>query len=151
MSEAMPQSYSIDPIGVVRKNDDGVQIEIFKNYADGLLGLEGFSHIFVFYWFHQNDTPEKRKTLRVHPRKDPQNPLTGVFATHSPRRPNPIAQTLCKIVAITDHIIEIEEKNRKCREIAEKDLAALAARKRDRAKHSELPICLLASVICLLI
>ncbi|MGB5745400.1 MAG: tRNA (N6-threonylcarbamoyladenosine(37)-N6)-methyltransferase TrmO [Desulfobacterales bacterium] len=105
----MPQSYSIDPIGVVRKNDDGVQIEIFKNYAEGLLGLEGFSHIFVFYWFHQNDTPEKRKTLQVHPRKDPRNPLTGVFATHSPRRPNPIAQTLCKIVAITDHIIEIEE------------------------------------------
>jgi tRNA-Thr(GGU) m(6)t(6)A37 methyltransferase TsaA len=109
MSEAMPQSYSIDPIGVVRKNDDGVQIEIFKNYTDGLMGLEGFSHIFVFYWFHQNDTPKKRKTLQVHPRKDPRNPLTGVFATHSPRRPNPIAQTLCKIVAITDHTIEIEE------------------------------------------
>jgi len=105
----MPQSYSIDPIGVVRKNDAGVQIEIFNDYTDGLLGLEGFSHIFVFYWFHQNDTPEKRKTLQVHPRKDPRNPLTGVFATHSPRRPNPIAQTLCKIVAITDHTIEIEE------------------------------------------
>ena len=105
----MPLSYSIDPIGVVRKNDDGVQIEIFKNYAEGLLGLEGFSHIFVFYWFHQNDTPEKRKTLQVHPCKDPRNPLTGVFATHSPRRPNPIAQTLCKIIAITDHTIEIEE------------------------------------------
>jgi len=105
----MPQSYSIDPIGVVRKTDDAVRIEIFNDYTDGLMGLEGFSHIFVFYWFHQNDTPKKRKTLQVHPRKDPRNPLTGVFATHSPRRPNPIAQTLCKIVAITEHTIEIEE------------------------------------------
>ena len=105
----MPQSYSIDPIGVVRKTDDGVQIKIFYYYSDGLLGLEGFSHIYVFYWFHQNDAPQKRKTLQVHPRKDPRNPLTGVFATHSPCRPNLIAQTLCKIIAISAPIIEIEE------------------------------------------
>ncbi len=105
----MPQSFFLNPIGVVRKSDDAVRIEIFDEFSDGLLGLEGFSHIFVFYWFHQNDTPAKRKTLQVHPRKDPRNPLTGVFATHSPLRPNLIAQTLCKIVAITDNIIEIDE------------------------------------------
>jgi len=105
----MPRSFSIKPIGVVRKTDDDTCIEIFDEYTDGLLGLEGFSHIFVFYWFHQNDTPEKRKTLQVRPRKNPRNPLTGVFATHSPLRPNLIAQTLCKIVAISDNIIEVEE------------------------------------------
>ena len=105
----MPTSFSINPIGVVRKNDGGARIEIFDDYVDGLLGLEGFSHIFVFYWFHQNDTPAKRKTLQVHPRKDPHNPLTGVFATHSPLRPNLIALTRCKIVAITDHFIEIDK------------------------------------------
>ena len=105
----MLKSYSINPIGVVRKDDDGARIEIFDEYTDGLLGLEGFSHIYVFYWFDQNDTPEKRKTLQVHPRKDPGNPLTGVFATHSPVRPNLIALTRCKIVAITGHIIEIED------------------------------------------
>ena len=105
----MPPPFAIQPIGVVRKIGDSVRIEIFHEFADGLLGLEGFSHIFVFYWFHQNDAPAKRKTLQVHPRKDPRNPLTGVFATHSPRRPNLIAQTLCKIVAIADPIIEIEK------------------------------------------
>ena len=105
----MQRSFSISPIGVVRKNDDGARIEIFDDYVDGLLGLEGFSHIFVFYWFHQNDTPEKRKTLQVHPRKDPRNPLTGVFATHSPLRPNLIAFSRCKMIAITDHIIAIDE------------------------------------------
>ena len=105
----MQRSFSIKPIGVVRKTEGGARIEIFNDYVDGLLGLEGFSHIFVFYWFHQNDAPEKRKTLQVHPRKDPRNPLTGVFATHSPLRPNLIAQTLCKIVVISDNIIEVEE------------------------------------------
>jgi len=105
----MPKSYSIDPIGVVRKTDDTTRIEIFDAYADGLMGLEGFSHIHVFYWFSQNDSAAKRKTLQVHPRKDPSNPLTGVFATHSPRRPNLIALTRCKIVAIEANIIEIED------------------------------------------
>ncbi len=105
----MSQSFFINPIGVVRKTDDFARIEIFDEYADGLLGLEGFSHMMVFYWFDQNDTPENRKTLQVHPRKDPRNPLTGVFATHSPLRPNLIALTRCKIVAITKNSIDIEE------------------------------------------
>ena len=105
----MPQSFLISPIGVVKKTDDGARIEIFNDYADGLLGLEGFSHMMVFYWFDQNDTSENRKTLQVHPRKDPRNPLTGVFATHSPLRPNLIALTCCKIVAITKNSIDIEE------------------------------------------
>jgi len=105
----MQRSFCINPIGVVRKTDDGARVEIFDDYVDGLMGLEDFSHILVLYWFDQNDTPEKRQTLQVHPRKDPRNPLTGVFATHSPQRPNLIALTRCKIMAITDHIIEIED------------------------------------------
>ena len=105
----MQRSFSISPIGVVRKTDDDTCIELFDDYVDGLMGLEGFSHIFVFYWFDQHDTPEKRKTLQVHPRKDPRNPLTGVFATHSPLRPNLIAFTRCKIGAIANNIIAIDE------------------------------------------
>jgi len=105
----MLKSYSINPIGVVRKNNDGARIEIFDEYTDGLLGLEGFSHILVLYWFDQNDTPEKRQTLQVHPRKDPNNPLTGVFATHSPQRPNLIALTRCRIGGIIGNIIEIDD------------------------------------------
>ena len=105
----MGQSFSLEPIGMVRKKGEKASIDVYDDFAAGLLGLEGFSHIFVFYWFDQNDTSEKRKTLQVHPRKDPRNPLTGVFATHSPLRPNLIALTRCKIVAITQNSIEIEE------------------------------------------
>ena len=104
----MPESFQIFPVGVVSKKEEATWIEIFEPYSDALLGLEGFSHIFVFFWFHENDTADRRKTLRVHPRKDKKNPLSGVFATHSPLRPNLIGITLCKIKSIRDNRIEIE-------------------------------------------
>ena len=103
------ESFRIIPVGVVRKTDTTVSIEIYDDYTDGLLGLDGFSHIAVFYWFDQNDTAEKRRVLQVHPRKDSRNPLTGVFATHSPQRPNLIGLTVCKILSIHNGSIEIED------------------------------------------
>lgn len=98
----------IHPIGAVRLTESGARIEIFPPYRAGLLGLEGFSHIDVLYWFHENDTPECRRTLQVHPRNDPANPLTGVFATHSPKRPNLIGLTRCRITAIDPEGIAVE-------------------------------------------
>jgi tRNA-Thr(GGU) m(6)t(6)A37 methyltransferase TsaA len=104
----MLESFQIFPVGVVSKKEEATWIEIFEPYSDALLGLEGFSHIFVCFWFHENDTADRRKTLRVHPRKDKKNPLSGVFATHSPLRPNLIGITLCKIKSIRSNRIEIE-------------------------------------------
>ena len=105
----MLETFQVFPVGVVRKNEEGAWIEIFEPYSDALLGLEGFSHIQVFFWFHENDTADRRKTLRVHPRKDKKNPLSGVFATHSPLRPNLIGLTICKIKLIRGRHIEIED------------------------------------------
>ena len=99
----------INPIGIIKKTASTVGIEVFADYTDALLGLDGFSHIMVLYWFDQNDTAEKRRVLQVHPRKDPRNPLTGVFATHSPQRPNLIGLTVCKIISIHGDLIEIED------------------------------------------
>lgn len=109
MPNMKTKSYRIFPIGIVHKTGDATHIEIYKAYEAALLGLEGFSHITVLYWFHQNDTPELRGTLQVHPRKNKGNPLTGVFATHSPVRPNLIAMTPCKIVRIDGLSIFIDE------------------------------------------
>ena len=103
------ESLQINPVGIIRKTDITVGIEVFADYTDALLGLDGFSHIIVLYWFDQNDTAEKRRVLQVHPRKDPRNPLTGVFATHSPQRPNLIGLTVCKIKSISGDVIEIED------------------------------------------
>ena len=105
----MKEHISLYPIGVVTRQDENLWIDIFEDYSDGLLGLEGFSHINVLFWFHENDTPEKRAVLQVHPRRDEQNPLTGVFATHSPVRPNLIGLTRCKILSIEGNRILIED------------------------------------------
>lgn len=109
---ATPQAvteFKVRPIGQVKKADDRTLIVLDKQYQPGLLGLEGFSHIMVFWWFDKNDTPEGRSVLQVHPRGNPQNPLTGVFATRSPRRPNLIALTLCKVVAVKENVVEIDK------------------------------------------
>jgi tRNA-Thr(GGU) m(6)t(6)A37 methyltransferase TsaA len=97
----MATAFTIHSIGVIHNTDDEVRIEIYPPYRAGLLGLEQFSHIYVLYWLHLNDTPEARGILQVQPRKNPANPLTGVFATHSPRRPNPIALSRCRIREVT--------------------------------------------------
>ena len=103
------EPFHIFPVGIVKKKDTAVRIEIFDDYVDALLGLDGFSHVVVLFWFDQNDTAEKRRVLQVHPRKDERNPLTGVFATHSPQRPNLIGMTVCKILSIQGGTIEIED------------------------------------------
>jgi len=105
----MKDRFYIFPVGVIKKENENVRIEVLEEYRDALLRLDDFSHITVCYWFHENDTPEKRKTLQVHPRKNKQNPLSGVFATHSPLRPNLIAISVCKILSIKDTTIFIEK------------------------------------------
>jgi len=105
----MKDRFQIDPVGIVRKQDKTVIIEIHEKYKDGLLGLDRFSHILVYFWFHKNDTREYRKTLLVHPRGDKANPLTGVFATRSPKRPNLIGMSECNILSIDGTAIHIDK------------------------------------------
>lgn len=54
--------------------------------ADAVHGLAAGDAIIVITWFHR----ARREVMRVRPRSDPRNPLTGVFATRSPDRPNPL-------------------------------------------------------------
>ena len=104
----MENSFQIFPIGVIKKKDQSAWIEIYEKFRDALQGLDQYSHIMVLTWFHQSDTKTKRKTLQVHPMGNEANPLTGVFATRSPVRPNPIALFSCKVVKIKDRLIHIE-------------------------------------------
>jgi len=97
------------PIGKVVKKDRRTFIVLDKEYEAGLKGLENHSYVHVVYWFDRNDTPEKRAILQVNPRGDKNNPLTGVFATHSPFRPNLIAISKCDIISIKENVIEIKD------------------------------------------
>jgi tRNA-Thr(GGU) m(6)t(6)A37 methyltransferase TsaA len=79
-----------------------------KDVEPALLGLDGFSHVQVFWWFDKNDTPKKRSVLQVHPRGNKKNPLTGIFACRCPMRPNLLALTLCKIISVKENLVEVE-------------------------------------------
>lgn len=100
--------YTMQPIGWVRKADGKTFIEIDKRYQPALLGIDRVKSLWVLWWFDRNDTPEKRATLQVHPRGDPDNPLRGVFATRSPYRPNLIALSEVDVIAVRGNVIEID-------------------------------------------
>ena len=61
-------------------------LEVHAWAVEGLRGLAAGDEIIVITWLHQAD----RDVLKVHPRSDVRNPLTGVFATRSEDRPNPL-------------------------------------------------------------
>lgn len=107
--QADEPEFKVHPIGHVQKSEDRTLIVLDKKYEPGLLGLDGYSHVYIFWWFDRNDTPEKRAVLQVHPMGNRDNPLTGVFATRSPVRPNLVALTLCKIVSVKENVVELEK------------------------------------------
>jgi len=104
----MSPTYLISPVGVIRKKGDHTFIEIEEVFKDALLGLDEFSHINALTWFHKNDNAKKRSTLQVHPRNNRNNPLTGVFATRSPVRPNLIALFRCRILSINGRLVQLD-------------------------------------------
>jgi tRNA (adenine37-N6)-methyltransferase len=99
----------MNPVGTVKRSGDKIILEIGPEFAPALLGLKDFSHLWVFYWFHENDNPEERRTLQVHPRRDPANPLTGVFACRAPARPNLVGFTACRILKVDGNRVEVAD------------------------------------------
>lgn len=72
-----------------RQGSEGAPDAWLEIRAWAVPALEGIAvgdELLVFTWLHK----ARRNVFRVHPRSDPRNPLTGVFATRSPDRPNPI-------------------------------------------------------------
>ena len=61
-------------------------LEVDAAFAEALHGIEVGDALLVLTWFHRAD----RGVLQTRPRSDPRNPMTGVFATRSPDRPNPL-------------------------------------------------------------
>jgi tRNA-Thr(GGU) m(6)t(6)A37 methyltransferase TsaA len=96
------------PIGWVERRDDEVWLAILSEFEPALLGLDEFTHIWMFYWFDRNDKPGRRATLQVHPRRDPEIPLHGVFATRSPMRPNLIGLSLCGVISLHGNNIRVD-------------------------------------------
>ena len=93
-------AYTLEPVGFIRSTVKGradaprqgpegapdAWLEIEPRFAEALLGMEVGHELIVITWLHE----ARRDVLKGHPRSDESRPLTGVFYTRSPGRPNPL-------------------------------------------------------------
>ncbi len=110
-------TYALTPVGVVRSSltkcdeapmqgSEGAPdawLDVTPNLVAGLAGLVVGQDIIVITWLHQ----ALRDVLKVHPRGDQNLPLTGVFATRSPDRPNPLGLHRVKILEIAESKLKV--------------------------------------------
>jgi tRNA-Thr(GGU) m(6)t(6)A37 methyltransferase TsaA len=108
--------FTLRPIGVIHspfadKNLTPIQpsrsqaigaVELFPEFAEGLDGLEGFSHIILLYLFDRAEG----FSLRVQPFLDDHS--HGVFATRYPCRPNPLGLSIVRLLKRDGNRLEIE-------------------------------------------
>ncbi|HMA17098.1 MAG TPA: tRNA (N6-threonylcarbamoyladenosine(37)-N6)-methyltransferase TrmO [Thermoanaerobaculia bacterium] len=111
------KTYRLKPIGVVRSTlkrrkdapRQGTQgapkarIELVPEVAEALDGVLAGDEIVVVTWLHES----RRDVLKVHPGGDASLPLTGVFATRSPDRPNPLGLHRVKVLRVAGRVLEV--------------------------------------------
>ena len=89
-----------------REHDEDSEIIIKPEYAELLDGIADFSHAVVIYWPHLLPV-EGRQARKVHPAGIKDMPLTGVFATCSPARPNPLLTTVVEVKAHEGNVLKV--------------------------------------------
>jgi len=90
------QDTSAIPKGLGAKHDAEGILTLLPEYGSGLTDIEGFSHLFVIWTF---DRSEGFELVSHGPADDRPH---GVFATRSPRRPNPIGLTVVELLRRED-------------------------------------------------
>jgi len=109
--------YSIEPIGFIRsqltrledapmQSDEGAPdawLEFTAQVLPGLVGIQVGDELIVLTWLHL----AQRDVLQVHPRGDINRPLTGVFATRSPDRPNPIGLHRVSVLEVAQQKMQV--------------------------------------------
>jgi tRNA-Thr(GGU) m(6)t(6)A37 methyltransferase TsaA len=110
-------SYKIKPIGVIRSELTSREVAPHQGYegapeawlemnptiVEGLEGIAAGNEIVLITWFHK----AHRDILKLHPRRDKNMPLTGVFATRSPDRPNPLGLHRVKVLEIAGNRLKV--------------------------------------------
>jgi tRNA-Thr(GGU) m(6)t(6)A37 methyltransferase TsaA len=111
-------TFELTPIGVVRsplvrraeaprqpdESAPAAEIHLNSDFRVALNGLAVGDRIVLLTWLHLAD----RAVLTVHPRGDISRPVTGVFATRSPDRPNPVGLHDVVITAIADDAVTVD-------------------------------------------
>jgi tRNA (adenine37-N6)-methyltransferase len=90
------------PKGPGASHDADGELEVLPELEDGLQDIEGFSHLYVIWQFHQADG----FSLLANPPTDDRP--HGVFSTRSPRRPNPIGLTVVRLVGRTGARLQVK-------------------------------------------
>ena len=91
------------PIQPVFCNDIEGTVVLDAEYTDGLKNLQGFSHIYLFYYFHQS----QKTCLRLKPYLSDQE--YGIFATRAPHRPNKLGMSLVRLDRIENDILYVRD------------------------------------------
>lgn len=94
------EQYYVKKIGVVREDEEGMRVELEKEYALALTGLDGFSHVLVLWWFSGCDSEDARRRLTEAAPYKGAPALMGTFAMRTPFRPNPIAVSCAEVTYI---------------------------------------------------
>jgi tRNA-Thr(GGU) m(6)t(6)A37 methyltransferase TsaA len=84
--------------------DTYATIEFKEEYQEGLKDLDGFSHIYLIYYFHKIKAPE----LTVVPFNDLTNTSRGVFSTRTPMHPNTIGLSIVELISVEKNILTIK-------------------------------------------
>ena len=118
MSTRHDEKISFESIGLIRSPHkellkipiqpifcDGIEGTVILNarYVDGLKNLDGFSHIYLFYYFNKS----QKTRLRLKPYLADQE--HGIFATRAPHRPNKLGMSLVRLVKIEDNILHVKD------------------------------------------
>lgn len=91
------------PVQPKGARDICAEIEIEEAYAAGLKDLDGFSHLYLIYYFHKVKEPK----LEVVPFNDATHTPRGVFATRTPMHPNSIGLSVVELVKVEGNIVTI--------------------------------------------
>ena len=100
------ESTLTDPSDAPRQPDEGAPeawLVFDDSVAPALEGLTPGTDMLLFTWLDRGD----RETLAVHPRGDRSRPLTGVFATRAPDRPNPIGLHTVHVLAVEGRRVHV--------------------------------------------
>jgi len=109
--------HTIKPVGIIhselksrdaapKQGHEGAPdawLEVNSTFVEGLEGIAVGQEIILIAWFHK----AHRDILKLHPRGDRSQPLTGVFATRSPDRPNPLGLHRVTVVEIAGNRLRV--------------------------------------------
>jgi tRNA-Thr(GGU) m(6)t(6)A37 methyltransferase TsaA len=81
------------------------RIEILPRWAEGLVGLEDYSHISVLCYLHLMEGEDP--VMRIRAQRHPEMPLVGFLCTRTPLRPNPISLTVVELAAREGNVLTV--------------------------------------------